>query len=289
MLDPQAPKSVELVTGLLAVGLGIVIAMGYITLVVLGRHRMRRLRLLSTMMIMLSALLLGYDKGDQYYDTKPGWQSVETWFKAHAADPLHAKGIECTLKGVRLHNVLKKPGPVFNEIARISYQLGADYFYRVNDDTELTAPWVDKFVDTLNGFGPPYGVVGPNHSGGASYILTHDFVHRTHMEIFDTYYPSELTDWWLDDWISHVYGPARTKKIISCTAVHHTHAAGTRYVVNHENEAKWTGIMERGKLKIAQYGAKHPPLHAPPRIKHSQAPSEKDATQEPNHRRLCLE
>ena len=35
-------------------------------------------------------------------------------------------------------------------------------------------------------------------------ILTHDFVHRTHKHIFQTYYPVVLTDWWMDDWISKV-------------------------------------------------------------------------------------
>ena len=38
---------------------------------------------------------------------------------------------------VRVNNVMKKPGPVFNEMARVAYLDGADFFYRVNDDTEL--------------------------------------------------------------------------------------------------------------------------------------------------------
>ena len=35
-------------------------------------------------------------------------------------------------------------------------------------------------------------------------ILTHDFTHRTHMLIFEHYYPPVFSDWWMDDWISKV-------------------------------------------------------------------------------------
>ena len=32
------------------------------------------------------------------------------------------------------------------------------------------------------------------------------------------YYPVELVDWWMDDWITNVYGRARTQKVhIQCT------------------------------------------------------------------------
>jgi len=33
------------------------------------------------------------------------------------------------------------------------------------------------------------------------------------MEIFDMeYYTPELSDWWMDDWISQVYGSTRTRQ-----------------------------------------------------------------------------
>ena len=64
------------------------------------------------------------------------------------------------------------------------------------------------------------GVVGPLCRQGNQQILTHDFVHRTHMEIFDmNYYPPELVDWWMDDWISFVYGSQRSMKAYSVEVV----------------------------------------------------------------------
>jgi hypothetical protein len=46
-------------------------------------------------------------------------------------------------------NEIQKPGPVFNEMARVAYDLGIDYFFRVNDDTEILQPWTSSFIQTL--------------------------------------------------------------------------------------------------------------------------------------------
>ena len=110
-------------------------------------------------------------------------------------------------------NDMKKPGPVFNEMARAAYHIGADFLYRINDDIEFRDNFAEKYTKTLTGLSLPYGVVGPTSVGKEYFILTVDFVHRTHMEIFDgNYYPPALYDWWMDNWISHVYGYRRSFK-----------------------------------------------------------------------------
>lgn len=109
---------------------------------------------------------------------------------------LKHRGIIISLELVAVDNRLKKPGPVFIEIARRAYDLGADFMYRVNDDTEFHGRWPKLYASTLMKLSPPYGVVGPRCTTTQNRILTHDFVHRTHMEIFNmTYYPVELPDW----------------------------------------------------------------------------------------------
>lgn len=57
--------------------------------------------------------------------------------------------IEIELLLVPVDNQLQKPGPVFLEMARAAYAAGADYFYRVNDDTEFLNPWATAFVAAL--------------------------------------------------------------------------------------------------------------------------------------------
>ena len=47
-------------------------------------------------------------------------------------------------------NVLHKPGPIFNFLAAAAFADGADYVYRVNDDTEFRDPWAVRFVAALS-------------------------------------------------------------------------------------------------------------------------------------------
>ena len=99
----------------------------------------------------------------------------------------------------------------FNEMAYTAYQeheYNATYFCRVNDDTQfLSSQWITLAVQTLQNYDPPnIGVTGPACEQGNTNILTHDFVHRHHLEIFGgLYYPPAFNNWYLDDWISFVY------------------------------------------------------------------------------------
>lgn len=167
-------------------------------------------------------------------------------------------GVIITLKLVKVNNTMKKPGPVFLEMARAAYHDGADYFYRINDDTELIAHWPSKFVQALQALPPPHGVVGPSCQQGNQLILTHDFVARVHMEVFNmNYYPPELVDWWMDDWISYVYGHKRTFKASQIKVMHHTGAHGQRYTVDRNNANLLPKLIEKGRQQIRQWMLTH--------------------------------
>jgi hypothetical protein len=154
-------------------------------------------------------VFVGYDAGDPFYDTVAGAAALHDWFGRHVERPLAERGISVAIEAVRVENNASKPGPVFNALARQAQTRDADFYYRVNDDTLMVTPWASAFVCALCSFGPPYGVVGPVESIHTS-ILTHDFVHRTHLAIFDDYYPPQLSDWWMDVWMSKVYGSTRS-------------------------------------------------------------------------------
>lgn len=67
----------------------------------------------------------------------------------------------------------------------------------------MTRNWTGEFVRTLRSSDPPdVGAVGPQHLGGNEAIITLDFVHRTHVDVFGFYYPRKFTDWFADDWIT---------------------------------------------------------------------------------------
>ena len=47
------------------------------------------------------------------------------------------------------------------------------------------------------------GVTGPINN--KLLLLTQTFVHRTHMEMFGFYFPEDIINWYIDDWINMVY------------------------------------------------------------------------------------
>ena len=169
----------------------------------------------------------GVDKGDTYYDSPKNQKEVQTWFDANIAKSSAAKGINVSLKVLLFDNPIHKPGPAFNYACKTAYDEGVDYMYRVNDDSEFTTVFATNLIAELESRCPPFlGVTGPTCREGNTGILTHDFTSRIHLKIFDTYYPSELTDWWLDDWVTHVYGSDRTSRVENVIVKHHLGAAG---------------------------------------------------------------
>jgi hypothetical protein len=85
--------------------------------------------------------------------------------------------------------------------------------------------------------------------------MTHDLVHGpTHFGIFQLYYPATLPDWWMDDWVSKVYGRRRTQQG-PFSVVHHTkhNKASNRYAVNMDNMKFLGRELRRGRKKIERY------------------------------------
>ena len=197
-----------------------------------------------------------HDKGDAFYEASGRYEKIETWFRKHISEPLE-EDIEIQLLMVSFENKQKKPGPAFNVMLRAADDFGAEWFYRINDDSEFRAEFASAMTSELLSMGLPYGAVGPLCKQGNTNILTHDFVHRTHLEIFETYYPPGLVDWWMDDWISRVYGSLRTRKIMSAEIIHHTHNHGTRYKVDYSNQPKLTEGMEDGFDRIVAWMEKN--------------------------------
>jgi hypothetical protein len=149
-----------------------------------------------------------------YDDTDPFWHPAKP--QDTAVGSIGIKFVECPCKNMVCNT---------NCIMRRAYNDGAHFYFRSNDDTGMKRGenWISTFVNKLASYDPPFlGVVGPTCLQGNGDILTHDFVHRTHMELFDlNYYPTVLENWWCDDWITFVYGRSRTTKEPAVEARHH--------------------------------------------------------------------
>ena len=162
---------------------------------------------------------------------------------------------------------------------REAYISGADYYYRLNDDTELLVDseslsletkgkeeggrrildpnvkqWAKAYIEGLLSMGAPYGVIGPASTVGLKRILTHDFVHRMHMDITGgIYYDPLFTDWWMDDYISFLYG-SRTKMSSQFAVEHHVDHHGTkRYTVGIDKSKLVPGRVAETRRAIANF------------------------------------
>jgi hypothetical protein len=188
-------------------------------------------------------LLVGFDVGDPFWENSNHRLHVQ-----QSTGPLLINFL-----------ALRKRRPTqipFNAACRAAYELGADYIVRINDDTEFLTPrWITQGVQQLRRFRPPrLGVVGPRCDQGNVEILTHDMVHRLHLDIFFVeYYPDEFDNWWIDDWISTVYGRNNTRRIDEWEVYHHVDKHGTRYRVDEALRRHLATTVKSGRDKIRAY------------------------------------
>ena len=154
--------------------------------------------------------------------------------------------VECSHAG--------KPAWAQNDAMMEAYLDHVDYFYRINDDTKMmTSGWTEKFIAKLECYDPPrVGVVGPKHSGGNLDILTYDFVHRTHVDIFGFYYPRVFTDWFADGWITNVYSLERSMKLADVKLAH-TMTFGRRYVAHNATYRRRDDQINIDKQTVTRY------------------------------------
>ncbi|ESO00763.1 hypothetical protein HELRODRAFT_175241 [Helobdella robusta] len=193
-----------------------------------------------------------YDVRDTHFSKNTFMSAIHRTFRDIIGDTCPTK-LNASLYFVKCnHN--KNPAWAQNDAMMEAYLDHIDYYYRVNDDTKMLTPgWTEAYVDILQSFNPPnIGVVGPLHKGGNEDILTYDFVHRSHIDIFGSYYPRVFTDWWADNWISAVYGPVRTMKLPNVRLVH-TSEVGTRYSIRNDREKFLNAQIDQGKDIIERY------------------------------------
>ena len=141
-----------------------------------------------------------------------------------------------------------------NQMSKEAYNDNMTYFVRINDDTKFaTKNWTSAGIKILKNYVPSnVGVVGPTCQHGNQNILTHDMVHRTHINIFYYYYPPEFENWWSDDWITNVYKPNRSIKL-KTWLVHHKMVHGTRYLVNFVKSKRLLKINSIDKRRLDRY------------------------------------
>lgn len=173
----------------------------------------------------------------------------DTFFKKHLGAPGGWAGLPTTLTVVpKRYNRVP-----FNENAAAAHADNAEYYVRINDDTEfITMGWLTLGAAALSAMGN-IGVVGPLCRQGNTAILTHDMTHRTHIDMFKgKYYASEFSGWWIDDWITKIYEPDRKQMLQKWEVTHHVSVHGTRYAVQSHEERLLKRAIKRGAATVTE-------------------------------------
>lgn len=195
---------------------------------------------------------LAFDQSDKFYRNTKNLQRFQNMFY-DIIETNCTKESKYELYFVHCHHN-KHPAYAQNDAMMIAYMNHADYYYRINDDTTMVSSrWTETFIWQLQKFQPPnIGVVGPNQLIGPREILTYDFVHRTHIDIFGFYYSRDFLDWFADHWMSRIYPRSHTKKFHDIK-VRHTMEKGQRYHQHHNVETRRNAEKE-GAATINRYG-----------------------------------
>ena len=141
-------------------------------------------------------ILIGYDDDDAFF------------IQSHHIDAIEKRVMECgfVFGAYAFDNTKNNPVQCWNNLAKIAVDGGSDYLYQTGDDVELQTPgWVDAFVSALESTGN-VGVAAPKDLGYHG-LYTQSFVHRTHIDIMESYYPTAFRSWYCDNAITDMYQP----------------------------------------------------------------------------------
>ena len=118
-------------------------------------------------------------------------------------------------KVVKLIGCQHAPAQAWNQLFDVAVKGGREYFFQVGDDVLLQSRrWTERFIEVLQAHNNK-GVVGPCHPSnfwarkrnGRDPVIENAFVHKSHYDIFGSFYPKEIKNWYCDDWITQVYKP----------------------------------------------------------------------------------
>jgi len=155
------------------------------------------------------------------------------------------------------------PCHVWSELLSRACRAGCEYFYQLNDDIQLVSHgWAEELTETLraNPYLPNFGITGPLDTNNAR-IMTQSFVHCTHLQIFDYYFPQAFRNWYSDDWATQVYGKRNTFWRRDIEVNHALAHLGPRYAVSYEDKAELEAEVDLGRQRIQRFlDGNHPQL-----------------------------
>ena len=202
---------------------------------------------------------VAYDYNDPVLSLPQGRFTFLNSFR-DVTDKTHCqKRININVKFVNC-NYTGRPARSQNDAMMAGYEDKMEYYFMVNDDTYFnTRNWAEPLTKALQAMTPPYvGTTGPTQKGGNSRIMTYNFAHRTHIDIFGYFYPPEIITWNGDSWIDGLYRPHNSYKHPGVHVIH-VQERGMRYGGSYFQKTLFKEIMTRSRKHLSAFvKAKYP-------------------------------
>lgn len=200
-------------------------------------------KLLKSLMLKLDnrhnfKIYFGIDKGDKIYDNTKNQNLIKDFIKNSNID------IDFIIMDIQKGYLSR----MWNKLFKIAYTDNYNYFYQCGDDIVFTDK--NMFSESISNLqkNNDIGVSGSYTTNGCKTILTQSLVSRKHMEIFGFYYPPEIKNWGIDNWISDVYKPTYYLPLRKSSVSND--GGSERYDVENVNIEKF---LEKYKPKINKY------------------------------------
>ncbi len=143
---------------------------------------------------------IGIDYDDKYYHDQKRANELQDYFLS--------RKINIQLKFIITGSKKGHVTDIWNKLFKVAYEEKNDYFVQLGDDILfMDKGWDDASIKLLkknNNLGV-VGLFDYTRRKEEKLLLTQTFVHRTHYDIFKFYFPSEIENWFCDDWITNIY------------------------------------------------------------------------------------
>lgn len=137
---------------------------------------------------------------------------------------------------------------MWSKLAELAVNDNNEYLYQLGDDIKIIdSNWESKFIDKLKSQNN-IGVVGPLDTNNNK-ILTQSFVHKTHLQIFKTYFPKTIKNWFIDDWITKVY----EDKMYKFENIKIHNSGGDERYTGIDNKPLYMKELKKGKGILKKY------------------------------------
>eukprot|EP01117_Protostelium_nocturnum_P017895 TRINITY_DN736_c0_g2_i1.p1 TRINITY_DN736_c0_g2~~TRINITY_DN736_c0_g2_i1.p1 ORF type:complete len:534 (+),score=217.11 TRINITY_DN736_c0_g2_i1:539-2140(+) len=143
----------------------------------------------------------------------------------------------------------------WNQIIKKAYEGGCEYIYQYSDDTTfLINNELDTLVDLFkkqSNFGD-----GGMFDNNNPTLLTLSMSHRNHIDALGSYWPTQMKNWWSDNWAHQIYGEyAVTRPDL---VMKNEQSQGQRYDVCSHTEKYLTAVSVEATNKIIKWLEENP-------------------------------